>query len=62
MSDLRALLKFGNTCLLGGAAAGGQEWEELNVRQTYGKLLIVWWAHLDSNQGPKDYESSALTN
>ena len=21
-----------------------------------------WWAHLDSNQGPKDYESSALTN
>ena len=22
----------------------------------------TWWAHLDSNQGPKDYESSALTN
>ncbi len=21
-----------------------------------------WWAHLDLNQGPKDYESSALTN
>ena len=19
--------------------------------------LIIWWAHLDSNQGPKDYES-----
>ncbi len=21
-----------------------------------------WWAHLGSNQGPLDYESSALTN
>ncbi len=21
-----------------------------------------WWARLDSNQRPKDYESSALTN
>ncbi len=21
-----------------------------------------WWAHTDSNRGPKDYESSALTN
>ena len=20
-----------------------------------------WWAHLDSNQGPTDYESAALT-
>gem|GEM_PF-6589785 len=24
--------------------------------------FFYWWAHLDSNQGPKDYESSALTN
>ena len=23
---------------------------------------ILWWARLDSNQGPKDYESSALTS
>ena len=22
----------------------------------------VWWAHLGSNQGPMDYESTALTN
>ncbi|CAI8712597.1 hypothetical protein EMIT0P12_110120 [Pseudomonas sp. IT-P12] len=22
----------------------------------------VWWAHTDLNRGPKDYESSALTN
>ena len=22
----------------------------------------VWWAHQDSNLGPIDYESSALTN
>src|SRR5882724_984501 len=25
-------------------------------------MLFFWWARLDSNQGPKDYESSALTN
>jgi hypothetical protein len=24
--------------------------------------LIYWWALLDLNQRPKDYESSALTN
>jgi hypothetical protein len=24
--------------------------------------LIVKWAHLDSNQGPPDYESGALTS
>ena len=24
--------------------------------------VLKWWAHLDSNQGPKDYESSALAN
>ena len=24
--------------------------------------LFIWWAHTDSNRGPKDYESSALTN
>ncbi len=23
---------------------------------------FIWWAHTDSNRGPKDYESSALTN
>ena len=22
---------------------------------------VFWWAHLDSNQGPTDYESAALT-
>ncbi len=21
------------------------------------KPLIIWWAHTDSNRGPKDYES-----
>ena len=25
-------------------------------------LLILWWARWDSNPGPKDYESSALTS
>ena len=25
-------------------------------------FLVNWWAHSDSNGGPKDYESSALTN
>ena len=24
--------------------------------------LLFWWAHQDLNLGPKDYESSALTN
>jgi hypothetical protein len=24
-------------------------------------LPIIWWAHLDLNQGPMDYESTALT-
>jgi len=24
--------------------------------------LMKWWPHLDLNQGPIDYESSALTN
>ncbi len=24
--------------------------------------FLVWWAHTDLNRGPKDYESSALTN
>jgi hypothetical protein len=23
---------------------------------------LKWWAHLDLNQGPADYESDALTN
>jgi hypothetical protein len=23
---------------------------------------FVWWAHQDSNLGPSDYESDALTN
>ena len=26
------------------------------------KQLILWWARLDLNQRPDDYESSALTN
>jgi hypothetical protein len=25
-------------------------------------LDAVWWAHQDSNLGPSDYESDALTN
>jgi len=25
-------------------------------------IAFIWWAHTDSNRGPKDYESSALTN
>ncbi len=24
-------------------------------------VQTVWWARLDSNQGPEDYESTALT-
>ena len=27
-----------------------------------GEGLLLWWAHQDLNLGPKDYESSALTN
>ncbi len=23
---------------------------------------VLWWAHQDSNLGPSDYESDALTN
>ncbi len=26
------------------------------------KWLLLWWAHLGSNQGPTDYESATLTN
>ena len=26
------------------------------------RLLFYWWSHLDSNQGPPDYESGALTS
>jgi len=25
-------------------------------------LVVEWWAHLDSNQGPTGYEPVALTN
>ncbi len=33
------------------------------ARLTRGVLdYIYWWAHQDLNLGPKDYESSALTN
>ena len=27
-----------------------------------GQLLILWWAHQDSNLEPRDYESPALTD
>ncbi len=27
-----------------------------------GALLLIMWAHRDSNPGPTDYESAALTN
>ena len=27
-----------------------------------GFSLVKWWAHLDLNQGPPDYESGALTD
>ena len=30
-------------------AAAGSAWNEA--------IALCWWAHLDSNQGPKDYES-----
>lgn len=26
------------------------------------KKALIWWAHQDSNLGPADYESDALTN
>ena len=26
------------------------------------RLFNIWWAYLDLNQGPIDYESTALTN
>ena len=35
------------------------------LRNTLAAVFIFqqdsWWAHLDSNQGPTDYESAALT-
>ena len=40
--------------------------EELSERQKRESRalrgFLVWWAHTDLNRGPKDYESSALTN
>ena len=33
-----------------------------NMKKAGNDRLLSWWAHLDSNQGPLDYESSALTN
>ena len=35
-----------------------ENWKGLPER----KPLLIMWAHLDSNQGPPDYESGALTN
>ncbi len=31
-------------------------------RDHLGRLLILWWAHQDSNLEPRDYESPALTD
>jgi hypothetical protein len=34
----------------------------VRVGQTRALRILEWWAHQDSNQGPTDYESAALTN
>lgn len=34
----------------------------LDTQKPRNARLFVWWAHTDLNRGPKDYESSALTN
>ena len=31
-------------------------------RQSIDLTGLIWWARTDLNRGPKDYESSALTN
>jgi hypothetical protein len=36
-------------------------WEE-SEGFALGSISASWWARLDSNQGPIDYESTALTN
>ena len=35
---------------------------EADVRIPEKLVQNIWWARQDSNLGPKDYESSALTN
>ena len=42
-------------------------WRALEARRENEKAahlrgFRIWWAHTDLNRGPKDYESSALTN
>jgi hypothetical protein len=29
---------------------------KINEKSDSNESLLKWWAHLDSNQGPKDYE------
>ena len=35
---------------------------QIKKASTYVDAFFIWWAHQDLNLGPKDYESSALTN
>lgn len=36
--------------------------KEPHRKAAVGLYLYLQWAHLDSNQGPTDYESAALTD
>jgi hypothetical protein len=36
--------------------------EKRPTSETLVSPLFHWWAHQDSNLGPMDYESTALTN
>ena len=44
------------------ACAGFYEALETEKPSKSMKLRVSGWSHLDSNQGPNDYESSTLTN
>ena len=51
-------LSRGSPYILGLCKVGGR------LRELRAGLVVweSWWAHQDSNLGPSDYESDALTN
>jgi hypothetical protein len=48
-----------------GWSASATSQMNVDVRLPPNETIFIaeeWWAHLDLNQGPTDYESAALTN
>lgn len=56
----KTVLALWNCVPAGGSFGGGGLGPE--TQKPRNARLFVWWAHTDSNRGPKDYESSALTD